>query len=520
MMMPHRPEDLAALKRTLEGCDRETKQLLGPLLHLPPVQQLLVSFLHDTSRSFEDHVWDPMARDILNRLREAAPALQDDRTDLTNIFQQELYRPHQAHDYMADVDSAHEDGKRKFARGDHYAAFNAFKRALEALVKFHQDDHYGHAIDPEEWEEQDLRARYVTLCVNVAVCALKLKMVTAIRDFASKALAVDEHASKALYVMAKVHIMEHMYEDARAVAAKALSLSPENESLIKLEREIDVAEQREQEARVQMAAAKLKHDEMLEEEKRRQAELEQQRLERFTRAEQVTPLPLLRDSVNPGQRLNIYFMRIKHQLLVEINQLHNPDNGESPLFECNIRDGTTGAQLATGVKASSKKGAKTDASMAAIQTLWDRKKEAGTLLPADLDHLAAIEATPMQDDAPVAACALDAVPPPALASMASPVELTVYERQKDATMLLNQLNQQRRLAVVFDVTDVSTAPGSPSFECTCSINGRTMGVARALSKKKAKADAAQLAYDNAVNDQLIVFVKAPSADHEMLDMAP
>ncbi|KAJ0389082.1 hypothetical protein P43SY_010504 [Pythium insidiosum] len=114
--------------------------------------------------------------------------------------------------------------------------------------------------------------------------------------------------------MAKVHIMEHMYEDARAVVAKALALYPDNESLVKLERDIDVAEQQEHETRVQMAAAKVKHDQLMEEEKRRRAEVDAQRLERFTRAEQVTPLPLLRDTVNPAQRLNVYFMRIKHQV--------------------------------------------------------------------------------------------------------------------------------------------------------------------------------------------------------------
>ncbi|KAJ0396907.1 hypothetical protein ATCC90586_009854 [Pythium insidiosum] len=462
-----------------------------------------------------------MARTVLDRLREAAPELHDERADLTNIFQQELYRPHQAYDYMADVDSAHEDGKRKFARGDHYAAFNAFKRALEALLKFHQDDYHGAEIDPVEWEEQDRRARYVTLCVNIALCALKLKMVTTIRDFAKKALAVDERSSKALYAMAKVHIMEHMYEDARAVVAKALALYPDNESLVKLERDIDVAEQQEHETRVQMAAAKVKHDQLMEEEKRRQAELDAQRLERFTRAEQVTPLPLLRDTVNPAQRLNVYFMRIKHQLVVEIDQLHNPDNGESPLFQCHIRDGTTGVELAKEVKASSKKGAKTDASAVAIQTLWDNKKAAGALLPEDLEHLAAIEAKTTDDGAAPAHAQAHAP-----SFVEKPVELTVYERQIDAVMLLNQLNQQRRLAVSFDIEDVSS-PGSPEFKCTCTLNGKPMGVARALAKKKAKADAAAQAYDKAkkakadaaaqaydkaVNDKLIVFAKGRADD--------
>ena len=96
-----------------------------------------------------------------------------------------------------------------------------------------------------------------------------------------------------------MHLMEHRYDDARRVADVALQQDPDNATLVKFKAEIAAAEAREQ-----------KNDREKAEQAQRDKELAQLRLER----EAVTPLPAFDDDSAAAAKLNVFFMKIKHQV--------------------------------------------------------------------------------------------------------------------------------------------------------------------------------------------------------------
>ncbi|TMW58286.1 hypothetical protein Poli38472_011874 [Pythium oligandrum] len=498
-------DDVLRLRTTLERTDKATQQFLAPLLGVEPIQHLLITFLQDTSRSFEDHVWDPATQDVLCRLRDHPnrDMMQGHKSEVVDMFQAEMQRRFGSRDYIADIDAAQEDGKRKFKKGDVYPAMNAFKKSLEALLAFHEDDYYGEKIDPCEWEEQEWRVRYVTLCCNIAVCAIKLKDGATIELYANKALAVDERSSKALYALAKLHVMDHMYEDARVVIEKALDFHPENKLLVKFQREIDTAELKEMEARAELAEQKRLYDIEQQRKAEERAKLAEEKRAEIARAIEVTPLPALSRDSNFVQVLQNYFNRIKHQVIIDFTQLHNPDDGEPPLFACTVSDGTTGAVLAGAIEAPSKKAAKGKACKIALLKIWEMKRSLGTLLPEDEERWEAYERSlqdgPASDSPDSQQGAFDDV------SAGKPLCLTVYERQFEVQILLNQLQMKRQLKVELEVENVSPSPHTTAFKCVCTLNGQIKGEATAISKKKARAEASQKAFDEAVSQGLIQF---------------
>ncbi|GAB5032045.1 Hypothetical protein NocV09_00800170, partial [Nannochloropsis oceanica] len=62
-------ESMKHLKHALNQCDEETKRFLAPIIKHPAAQQILVSFLSDSCRSFQDWVWEPRAHEVLARFR-------------------------------------------------------------------------------------------------------------------------------------------------------------------------------------------------------------------------------------------------------------------------------------------------------------------------------------------------------------------------------------------------------------------------------------------------------------------
>jgi tetratricopeptide (TPR) repeat protein len=326
-LAPLTHEDRELIKRALLETDNETRRCVGPLLALEPVQYALLSFVKDPSRSFEDHVWDPVTQTVLNRLRSTGIDRSDSQVETNSVFETELMQcargggavveitdTDKEAELLAEVDNTQADGKTKFKRGDHYAAMNAFKKSVLALLAYHEDQNYGKVYDPQEWDEEELRQRYVTLCCNVAVCAIKLRDCAMIRLYATKALRVDEHSSKAIYALAKVNLLEHRFEDSRAEAQKGLGLYPGNDQFAKLLRDIDAVELRQVEDRVDMLAVKELTEKVDDEAQKRREQEEAAHRAKLERAAEVTPLPTLQFGEAPFQQLNIYFMRIKQSV--------------------------------------------------------------------------------------------------------------------------------------------------------------------------------------------------------------
>lgn len=315
--------DLEGLRVALLSSDKQTQEFLGPLLPLKAVQQVLLTFLQDPSRSFEDWIWDPSVRQLLNQLREQNPQAHHHGQDVDRWFElaaQDQWAFKQAQSaevspgrLLEDADKAQEDGKAKFKRRDFYAAKNAFKKSLESFTTYVEDEYYGEAVDVKDWEEP-LQERFVTLCNNLAICGIKMNDLSITNEYAQKALAVNSTSSKALYAMAKLHLMQHMYEEAYAVIDRALHHEPGNQLLVKFRNEIDEAREKEAEKQAEMAAiAKEKIAEM-ELQKQEQEKQQKEWKEKRVTATDFVPLPTLEDDAMAGSRLNTYFMRTKHEV--------------------------------------------------------------------------------------------------------------------------------------------------------------------------------------------------------------
>jgi hypothetical protein len=172
-----------------------------------------------------------------------------------------------------------------------------------------------------------------------------------------------------------------------------------------------------------------------------------------------------------------------------------------------VSDGTTGVVLAANVQASSKKIVKNEACKVATQRLWDMKTEAGELLEEDQEYLKTFEQAKREGKTIASAAESNPMVQQSDAGKqtpSGPLKLSVFERQMDVVMLLNQLHVQKRLHVQFDIEDVSPKD-TTEFQCTVLINGEQMGCARAISKKKARAQASKQALDTALEKNLVFY---------------
>lgn len=315
--------DLEGLRAALLSSDKQTQSFLGPLLPLKAVQQVLLSFLRDQSRSFEDWVWDPSVRQLLNQLREQNPQAHHHGQDVDRWFElaaqdQLAYKQAQSEgvsseQFLVDANKAQEDGKAKFKRRDFYAAKNAFKKSLTCFTTHVESEYYDEAVDAKDWEEP-LQERFVTLCNNIAICGIKMNDLSIINEYAQKALAVNPASSKALYAMAKLHLMEHMYEEAYAAVDRALQHEPGNQLLATFRKEIDQARENEAEEQAEMAVVAKQRRAETDLQEQQQEEQQKEWKETRVTARDFVPLPTLEEDPMSVSRLHTYFMRIKHDV--------------------------------------------------------------------------------------------------------------------------------------------------------------------------------------------------------------
>ncbi|DAZ93985.1 TPA: hypothetical protein N0F65_005496 [Lagenidium giganteum] len=512
-MLPQ--EDVELLRAALQKCDDQTKAFVGPLLPLEAVQNALVTFARDSTRSLEEWIWDPACRQKLEALREQQPIAHNHAQNVDMWFshamqeqalrEQQQYAPSEV--LREEYEARREDGKAKFRRGDFYPALNAFKKTLSVLEQLEMAENGDIEREPTEWDDT-MQQNFVTMCCNIAICGIKLGDRSVIRLYADKALEVDPTCCKALYARSKLHLMEHMFEDAYAVVDKALHYHPDNSLLVKFRKEIEVAElkrKKQQDELAAAAAAAAKEAEADSQAGTQQEEDHAARLERVRKARLAeVPLPTLEDDKFAAMRLHTYYTKIKHHLDIQIVQKSNPDLGEPPLFECRMVDATREIDLTDAVQASSKTVAKNEASKLAIRKLWDVKKEAGTLLPEDLKHLEEFEEAQrtgvqlVSQHAKLAKEEQDRVAQrnklaaDGVQSEVATVHLSVYERQLNPVQLLNQLHTQKKITVHFEVTDLlPTSTDFTKFEFRIRLNGVETAVAEDVSKKKAQAAAAK-----------------------------
>ncbi|KAG6617559.1 uncharacterized protein IUM83_02552 [Phytophthora cinnamomi] len=521
------------LRDVLGASDRQTQRFLQPLLPLRGVQELLLSFVRDASRSFEDWVWDPQVRQTLLRMRDAEPHAHaqgelldqwyaraaEEKMDALALQNRDDDTPPEL---LQEADAAQSDGKHKFKEKSFYAARNAFQRSIEALLKHQQSEYYGSTVSPADWDDLDLQERYVTLCNNVAICGIKMKDLSLINEYAGKALAVDEASSKALYAMAKLRLLEHRYTEAQEVLDTALKFHPGKSQYLNLRNEIEAVERKQalKQAEISEIRAKQLQAAIAGGAKKSSAPLEmttEEREEQFKQETQQrvdsTPLPTREDDMFAAARLNVYFMKIKQRMMVDIQPRYNADKGEEPLFECTIVNGATGEVLATGVQAVSKKIVKNEACKIVIEKLWQDKQAAGKLVPEDLTYLERFERAKASGQPLTSEPAVQAAPQKIPQSSPQlPTRLSWLERQLQPLPLLNQLTQRGVLQARFDIEDVSPNKEVTEFKCTGFLNGEQIAVATAISKKKARVEVAEQVLAAAFEKNLLIVFDGPADD--------
>lgn len=390
------------------------------------------------------------------------------------------------------------------------------------MLKHQQSEYYGNTVPPAEWDDLDMQERYVTLCNNVAICGIKMKDLSLINEYAGKALAVDQSSSKALYAMAKLRLMEHRFVEAQEVLDTALKFHPDKSQYFNLRKEIEAVERKQALEQAELSEIRAKQVqaaiaagaknpaaplEMTTEEREEQYKQEmQQRVD-------TTPLPTREDDTFAAARLNVYFMKIKQRMMVDIQPRYNADKGEEPLFECTIVNGTTGEVLAAGVHGVSKKVVKNEACKIAIEKLWQDKQAAGKLVPEDLTYLERFERAKASGQPLMSEPAAPAMPQKAPNSSSQlPTRLSWLERQLQPLPLLNQLTQRGTLQARFDIEDVSPNKEVTEFKCTGFLNGEQVAVANVISKKKARVEVAKQVLAAAFEKNLLIVYDRPAND--------
>lgn len=514
-------QDMAQLRTALSASDKQTQSFLHPLLPLRGVQELLLTFVRDPSRSFEDWVWDPQVRETLLHMRNVEPQSHGEGENLDQWYTQAakehleaitLQNPDDvtSPEYLEEADKAQSDGKVKFSEKNYYAAKNAFLKSLAAVLKHQQSEYYGNSVPAAEWDDVDMQERFVTLCNNIAVCGLKMKDLSVINEYATKALAVDKTSTKALYAMAKLRLLEHRFNEAGEVVNRALMSHPDKALFLNLRKEIEAAvrkyameqaELSEIRAKQLIAAADAIKEEPAWTKEEREEQLKQEAQKKFD----AIPLPTREDDMFAAARVNDYLTKIKQTMLVDLRSCHNAELGEKTLFECTIVNGTTGEVLASRVQGNSKKMAKNDACKLVIEKLWHDKQEAGKLTSEDVSYLelfkrAKANNQPLMSD----------VEPPRVTQPAAdnkpqlPIRVSWMERQLQPLPLLNQLSQRGHLQTRFDMEDVSPNKEVTEFKCTGFLNGKEIATANAISKKKARAEVAKQMLAAAFEQKLLL----------------
>ncbi|KAF0695746.1 Aste57867_13457 [Aphanomyces stellatus] len=498
------PQLIEALQRV----EKPTQKLLKNVIHIEPVQQMLMTFLADNSRSFEDWIWDPKTREVLGRLeamaQTAGPQLvQSDPTLKTN-YEDALLNHIDNMDIgsiVAAAETAKTAGTTHFKQKRFEAALNAFRKAVDLLKSHLESD-----------ENDEVRSLFVKCCTNAAICGLKLQMWPTVREFAQAAVARNQDDGKAWYCLAKLFVWEERYDEARDAAENALRVNPTDAQCHHVLAAVEQV-QREKEARAAAEQAELQREanRLRQEEEERVAKMPppvDRNKPRFV------ALPPPTRAGTPSSLLHMYFQQSKELMTIEYAQLHDPSEGEPPLFECIITNESTQTRLATS-RAPNKKKAQAIASEVAILKLWFDRVHADTL---HADDAAYVDAHP-EIKAQLDAMDFGAVHTDLLDLNVKRATYTgaIFPRDHEAALMpamyLNQLDAQGKLHMDFDVQDLSDIPNNIQlYRVSAVLNGRVVATDENPSKKAAKHVVAQVALETAIRESRAMFPNETEED--------
>jgi tetratricopeptide (TPR) repeat protein len=199
----------------------------------------MMTFLNDDSKSFEDWIWDPKTREMLQRLEAMtevsnAPVMtKKNDSALTHYFNDALISGKDDIPTMFIAAKAEKQyGKDLFSQKQFQGALTSFKKVADVLK-------------PHIEGRNDFVDLYTKCCTNVAICAIKLRLWPVAREYVQFSLAHDKEDAKAWYCMSKLYLNEFRYQEATEAVHKALDIIGDDVLCHKLLAEIPVQEAKE-----------------------------------------------------------------------------------------------------------------------------------------------------------------------------------------------------------------------------------------------------------------------------------
>ena len=477
-------EEKQLLVDKLDGCSKEAKDFVQPLLGMEAAHEVLKSFAMDETRSFEDWIWEPAARQVLQRLRN----MKDNSSEkIDNQFEQVTTDinggERDVMDVFDEAKSLRDAAKAAFGNQNMYSALSKYKKAEELLQCLLTDASEQRKEDSSPIEDtadqkqtlmtmddawyQDIHELYLATCTSIAVVALKEQKAPLCREYARKVYAqtVRFHPKflKAMYCECKSYLLEHRYDESRSIAKKALEIEQENVNFVRLLKDIDRTEHK-------MKSAKCAEPLTI-------VPLDKKAKKRAEKAKfKIVPLPSRK--LNDAE-LMLYFNRWRDQSKAKMSTKF--DNvtppGELCKFQCTFYFNEVEMSQAV---ASSKKKAEVKAARGVLEKLWQERIKDDTLLPQDMETMGQDE---LKQDVVVAE---DSVPKGSMRlEDLRPIELYTLHRSLHPTQQLGYMEVRHGILVRYEYIDL-TVNDDPQFECHAIVNDEVEFTSIGRTKKAAR----------------------------------
>ncbi len=215
-------DELAALRKELLRCSCHTQFLIQPLLGEELVQTLLLSFITDKSRTFQEWIEDTAIQEKLRSFRalmeEGGQGFLDCATREAKREQQTLEIPMEGTWglVMNIAETKLDSGRTLFASKQFHEASGAFRDAAAQLKSLALSDQGGERVI----------CMYVKCLCNAAVSSYHEKRLGNVSSLCSDALNVDPCCPKALYWRGKSNLERGLYDSALRDLSRAAEIAP------------------------------------------------------------------------------------------------------------------------------------------------------------------------------------------------------------------------------------------------------------------------------------------------------
>ncbi len=222
-------DEISSLRKELLRCSCQTQALVQPLLGEELVQTLLLSFLSDQSRTFQEWIEDTAIQEKLRSFRalmeEGGQGFLDHAVREAKREQEILEIPMEGTRdlVMRIAETKLDSGRKLFASKQFDKASGAFRDAaaqLKSLALSHEDGERATCI-------------YVKCLCNAAVASYHEKLLGNVSSLCSDALKVDPCCPKALYWRGKSNLERGLCDSAFRDLSRAAEIAPRDVNIKK-----------------------------------------------------------------------------------------------------------------------------------------------------------------------------------------------------------------------------------------------------------------------------------------------